>query len=546
MANNDLTVSRFDLKEWRERFILTVLRIASVLGVFLIVASFATATLNDKILFIGSYFVLVMATVLPVSYRLRASVLLLIVFAVGVNAILAWGPWADGNIFLLSTVVLATLLLDDRTDIISLTISILFMCIIAGMIQAGIFQLTAAAAPPTKFESWAVYIVDFAIAGIVITAAGNQLKNAFTRVADQIQAAFQALSEERKNLEVKVQERTEELETRMTQLRESTLTARAIAETQDINELLNRASRLISDRFGFYHVGIFILDDQRKNAYLQSASSEAGKNLVGQALRIESDKRSPLAFVVANNKALISTDSDQATFARDPNFPLTRSRMLLPLSLRGAVIGLVDMHSEQPQAFGQQEAEILQTLADLIAISFDNVRLIDETRFLLNQLETNTSIQTKRTWSKLTSRRKTAYLYTPAGVRPVFAPNKQEQNEGLFVPILLQGQVIGRIKLKRKGLESAWSDRERDLVEKIAVQVALALENSRLVDEAQRNALRNQMIANFSTYVRETLDIDSVIRTAATELRKVFDLKEAEILIGPSHSEIIQSSQHSN
>jgi hypothetical protein len=42
------------------------------------------------------------------------------------------------------------------------------------------------------------------------------------------------------------------------------------------------------------------------------------------------------------------------------------------------------------------------------------------------------------------------------------------------------------------------------------------------------------MIASFSTYVRETLDVDAVIRTAATELRKVFDLKEAEILIGPA------------
>jgi hypothetical protein len=61
------------------------------------------------------------------------------------------------------------------------------------------------------------------------------------------------------------------------------------------------------------------------------------------------------------------------------------------------------------------------------------------------------------------------------------------------------------------------------------------LENSRLVDEAQKNALRNQMIANFSTYVRETLDVESVIRTASTELRKVFDLKEAEILIGSAN-----------
>ena len=89
----------------------------------------------------------------------------------------------------------------------------------------------------------------------------------------------------------------------------------------------------------------------------------------------------------------------------------------------------------------------------------------------------------------------------------------------------------------RKGYATEWSERERALVEKIADQVALALENSRLVDEAQKSALRDQMIANISTRVRETLDVESVVRTAATELRRVFDLKEAEISIGSPQAE---------
>jgi hypothetical protein len=40
------------------------------------------------------------------------------------------------------------------------------------------------------------------------------------------------------------------------------------------------------------------------------------------------------------------------------------------------------------------------------------------------------------------------------------------------------------------------------------------------------------MIANISSRVRETLDVDAVVRTAALELRRVFDLKEAEVSIG--------------
>ncbi len=229
---------------------------------------------------------------------------------------------------------------------------------------------------------------------------------------------------------------------------------------------------------------------------------------------------------------MISSDAESVNFVRDANFPFTRSRMVLPLAVRGNILGLLDLHSDQPRTFNTQDAEILQTLADLVAISFDNAHLINETKSLLSQLEINTNIQTDRTWRKLTSRQKPAYQYTPAGVRPTFSTSKKEDEEGLLIPLVLHGQKIGTIKLMRKGSSTRWSERERILVEKIADQIALALENSRLVDEAQKSAMRDQMIANISTRVRETLDIESVVRTAATELRKVFDLKEAEISVG--------------
>lgn len=534
MTNNGVTTTpAFDLKEWREQFIRIVLRIASILGIVMIGVSFPTASFTDRILFISLYLILLGITLLPTSYIYRAYLLLAMIGVVGVNAIAAWGPWADGSIFLLTTVVLGSLLLDNRTDIVVLVSSFLFILIFALLDLQGSLSLAAPNAPKTSLATWGIYIVDYVIAGVIITTAANMLKSAFSNVASQMLIAFQSLSVERQNLEEKVQERTAELETRMTQLRASTLTARAIAETQELSELLINAANLIAERFEYYHVGIFILDEQKRNAYLQASSSEIGKSMLGQLFRIEPDRKNPLSTAVETNRVLITSDLDKSNFVRDPNFPITRSRMIIPLSVRGNQIGIIDIHSDQPRAFSSEDAEILQTLADLTAISFDNVRLLAETRNLLSQLEASTAIQTQRTWTKFTSRQKSAYQYTPAGVRPIFSQEKVSGSDGLYMPIVLHGQEIGRIKLKkRKGIASEWSERERDLVEKISNQVALALENSRLVDEAQKNALRNQMIASFSTNVRETLDVDAVIRTAATELRKVFDLKEAEIVIG--------------
>jgi GAF domain-containing protein len=315
---------------------------------------------------------------------------------------------------------------------------------------------------------------------------------------------------------------------------------------QDISDLMQMATKLTADQFGYYHVGLYLLDERKKTAFLQAASSVSGKQLVGQGFRVEPDRLNLINLVVEHNRPYITSDVDSVNFTRDINFPLTRSRMMLPLTVRNNVIGILDLHSDQLQTFSTQDAEVLQTLADLVAISIDNVRLINETQNLVHQLEVNTSIQTRETWAKFTSRHKPAYQYTPAGVRPLFANNKQENLEGLDVPLMLHGQKIGDIRLKRKGAASAWSERERILVDKVADQVALALENSRLVDETQKSALRDQVIANISARVRETLDIESVLRTATTELRRVFDLKEAEISIGTPQTETAPVKKHTS
>lgn len=531
--SSEATKQAFDLTEWRERFIRSVLRIASVLGVILISVSFPTTSVKDRILFLILYTILVVITILQTPYLVRAYLLLFISGIIGLNAILAWGPWADGNIFLLATVILASLLLDNKTDLAILSASMLMIASLGLLTVTGIYRLPADGVPATTFAGWGVYLADFAVIGILLVAAANMLKNAFAGSVSQMQAANQSLATERQSLEETVRERTSELEMHAFQLRAATSTARSIAETQDISELLKKAAYLISERFEYYHVGVFILDNQRNTAYLQASSSEAGKALMGQAYRVDTDRRHPLARAIEMKEACIISDHDRPHFYQDANFPLTRSRMTIPLSVRGSLIGILDVHSDQPHAFSPEDAEILQTLADLTAISFDNVRLLEETRSLLSQVEAGSTYQTRTTWSKFTSRQKNAYLYTPAGVRPIFARDKTgRENDGLLIPIVLHGQAIGQIKLKRKGSSNKWLDRERDLVGKIANQVALALDNSRLVDEAQKNALRNQMITNFSTFVRETLDVEAVARSAASELRKVFDLKEAEILIG--------------
>lgn len=356
--SSEATKQAFDLTEWRERFIRSVLRIASVLGVILISVSFPTTSVKDRILFLILYTILVVITILQTPYLVRAYLLLFISGIIGLNAILAWGPWADGNIFLLATVILASLLLDNKTDLAILSASMLMIASLGLLTVIGVYRLPADGVPATTFAGWGVYLADFAVIGILLVAAANMLKNAFAGSVSQMQAANQSLATERQSLEETVRERTSELEMHAFQLRAATSTARSIAETQDISELLKKAAYLISERFEYYHVGVFILDNQRNTAYLQASSSEAGKALMGQAYRVDTDRRHPLARAIEMKEACIISDHDRPHFYQDAHFPLTRSRMTIPLSVRGSLIGILDVHSDQPHAFSPEDAEI--------------------------------------------------------------------------------------------------------------------------------------------------------------------------------------------
>jgi GAF domain-containing protein len=541
MLNSDA----FNNKRWREQFILTILRIACVLGVALMLIFLPTATSANRIIFIGLFIFLLAITVLHVPYSMRAFSLLFMVFTIGANSILAGGPWLDGSIFFIAFIILSALLFDQHIDIFALLIGIITISLIATMQQLGFYQLKAQNIPVTTSSNWVGYIIDFSIVSAILMVAIGQFKRAFKGATKETQAAFGVLTTERALLEDRVRDQAEELETRTIQFRSSASVARTITEMQDISELMNATTRLISEQFGYYHVGLFLLDDRKKTAFLQAASSDTGKLLVGQGFHVEPDRLNIFNLVIEDKRPHVTLGAD-ANFIRDINFPLTLSRMMLPFTVRGDVIGMMDLHSAQVQTFKTQDAEVLQTLADLVAISIDNVRLINETSNLVFQLEATTSLQTRETWAKFTSRHKPAYQYTPAGVRPLFSKNKMENGDGLRIPLILHGQNIGGIVLRRSGATATWSERERILAEKVADQVALALENSRLVDETQKNAMRNQIIANISTRVRETLDVESVIRTATTELRRVFDLKEAEVSIGAPQAEKAPVKKHTS
>lgn len=531
-------VEQFSLQSWRENFLRVILRGTLVLALFALIPSIIIQ--NDRIttlINIGVYTMLAAVTFAPLPYRLRAVIFILLPFMLGVVGLFDTGMWGDARPFFFATVVFTAMLLSPRAAIGAAAISMGITALAAWLIITGQVTMLTTDLPVRTGWDWfnsnmAVVMLDaIAIIGI------NLLQREFERAQERAQESLLALERERFLLEKRVEERTAEIASKTIQLEAASSVARKIAEIRDLQSLLDNVTRSIADQFGFYHVGLFLLDDKKQFAILQAASSEGGRKMLQLGHRLGVGQTGIVGYVTGRGRPRVALDTGaDAVFFDNPHLPLTHSEMALPLIVRGNVIGALDIQSEKGKAFSDDDVEIMQTVADQLAIAIENARLFSETEAVISQFEVLTALQTRDAWAGYLKRRAPGYQYTTLGVRPLSAavPAAGENSHELRVPITLRGQEIGAIRLRRKETAPAWSPRERELAAEIAAQVALALDTSRLLEETQKSAARDQMIAGVSNRIRQTLDMETVLQTAANELRNAFGLMEAEVRLNPA------------
>jgi GAF domain-containing protein/HAMP domain-containing protein len=392
---------------------------------------------------------------------------------------------------------------------------------------------------------------------VVSTDETGRLTVAFNQMVSQLQALQAGLEEQ-------VARRTAELARRTAQLEAAATVAREAAEIRDLDTLLNETVRLISDRFGFYHAGIFLLDERGEYAVLQAASSEGGRRMLARGHRLAVGKVGIVGTVAGTGKPRIALDvGADAVFFDNPDLPLTRSEMALPLRVGERVIGVLDVQSEEPEAFTQEDVAVLQTLADQIALAVENARTLEQMQRTVRELERATGEYTREAWRTVQrARRWVGRRYRRLVAEPAEEPTEEarralsegrsvlqplhEEGDGrvvgtrLAVPMKLRGRVIGVLNLRFAAPEVP--PETVQMVEAIADRLTLALENARLLEETRRHAERDRMIAEITARVRASMDPETILRTALRELGAALGADRVMVrMMNPSHSEEVES-----
>jgi GAF domain-containing protein/HAMP domain-containing protein len=351
------------------------------------------------------------------------------------------------------------------------------------------------------------------------------------------------------SLEQRVTERTSALEVasrnaehRAAQFEVVSLITRAINSIRKTEELLPRITALISEYFGYYHVGIFLNDESNQFAILSAANSEGGQRMLKRGHRLKIGEQGIVGHVAASGTIRITRNvGEDAIYFNNPDLPETSSEMALPLRIGTQIVGVLDVQSTETDAFTEEDIKVLAILAEQVSLAIDNTRLFDITRRSLAEAEALSRQYLHQAWSRLPSEQKLAgFRYSGTSALPLDAPiqlaaisNDQYKKQksapaSHTVPITLRGETIALLVVQLPP-EQSWNQEQINLVNAVADRVALAVENARLFEETTRRAARERTVADIATKIRSTTDPQTMLATTIEELKKVLGTNEIQI-----------------
>ena len=361
----------------------------------------------------------------------------------------------------------------------------------------------------------------------------GQLAHTFNLMADRIQEAYATLAD-------KVEERTRALQRRTAQIQAAAEIGRAVSAMTDLDAMLQEAVRLISQRFGFYHVAAFLAEENAQRAAIRAAytqNGDAAAKLLAQRLTIGFHE----THVVGQALSTVTPHTAQFTAEAPPRPELadTRTEVALPLKSGDRLLGALDVHSRSSEALTPEEMTALQMVADLLSVAIANIYLLQETQNALARARRAYEDLSRQGWQRFLQRRRVRgfRLSADGQIRPLAetasaasaAPAPAAENTHEYrLSIAAHGRPVALARLRKS---TPWTPAEKRLLNRLAERLGSTLESARLYAEAQRRSGQLQIAAEIARDASGTLDLEELLRKAINLVRERFGFYHASVFL---------------
>ena len=242
------------------------------------------------------------------------------------------------------------------------------------------------------------------------------------------------------SLEAQVATRTDELAQSVEQLNLINQVGRNANSFIELNPLLTTVANLIRNTFDYYVVLVALIDEETREIYVSAADSAEKIDLLSLNIRVPLSRSSIISHAALSGDPLVVKDVNQEPrYLHLDELPHTRSELALPLIVGNDVLGVLDLQDQEPNAFSPNDVQVLQTLADQIAVAIQNAALFE-------------TAQDARAEAEEANRLKTQFL--------------TNMSHELRTPL---NAVINFAYLLSVGMEGPLNETQKDLVNRIGV-----------------------------------------------------------------------------
>jgi nitrate/nitrite-specific signal transduction histidine kinase len=149
-----------------------------------------------------------------------------------------------------------------------------------------------------------------------------------------------------------------------------------ISTLPDEKRLAAEAAERVKNAFHYYKVQIYFLDEAGENLILAGGTGKAGQTLSEDGYKV-SRGEGPAGRAAESNTVVLVGDTTRDGAGR-PNslLPKIKSEIAIPIAAGDEVLGVLDVQQNIVDGVTQADAELLQPIADQVAVSVRSARLL--------------------------------------------------------------------------------------------------------------------------------------------------------------------------
>ena len=384
------------------------------LGVFLgLAVTIQQSSVFDLIFYPGIVIAIAYVTInRKLSYNLRAMSFVSILAIVGTVMLFRSALSGNGILFLLTFLVLTGILFGQRAGTLSLLGLLVFLLVFGYLMSKSIIDMPRfnVLVNSGQFPAWIVAAISFLYCGLAVVLSINTFLRGLSDSLEKQKTLSTELEAESRSLETRVQQRTDELNMRITRMDAARRIGNEISAESAMDVLLNKAVNIIREEFSFYHAGLFLNDEKNEFAVLRAATGEAGADMLQRGHRLKIGEIGIVGYVTSKGESRITADVNQdPNHFKNPLLPDTASEIAVPLKIGERIIGALDVQSTRRNPFSPVDVEVLQIIADQLATAVDKARLLESFQLSLQELENSYRQSTQRSWQNFLHNSRKSY-----------------------------------------------------------------------------------------------------------------------------------------